>query len=131
MGYNILIVDDSSIVRQVLIKTLKLSGVEVKQVFEANHGQEALDILETTWIDLVFLDINMPVMNGIEFMRKLRSSASYLNTPVIVVSTEGNRERKAELADLEIKAYLRKPTTPELLAETIQNVLGGGENGAV
>lgn len=125
MAYNILIIDDSSIVRQVLIKTLSLCKADVKAVFEAENGQQALEILQKEWIDLIFLDINMPVMNGIEFMKRLRADQDFANTPVIVVSTEGNRERKAELADLDVKAYLRKPTTPEILAQTIHKVLAG------
>ena len=94
MSYNILIVDDSSIVRKVLIKTLGIAGVPVGDIYEAENGLVALEILESNWVDLIFLDINMPVMNGMEFMEHLRKSSDFDETPIIVVSTEGSKERK-------------------------------------
>ena len=125
MSYNILIVDDSSIVRKVLIKTLGIAGVPVGDIYEAENGLVALEILESNWVDLIFLDINMPVMNGMEFMEHLRKSSDFDETPIIVVSTEGSKERKEELFDKNIKAYLRKPITPEELANKVNEILGG------
>lgn len=124
MAYNVLIVDDSSIVRKVLIKTFGLTQVEVNSFYQAGNGKEGLEILDSNWIDVVFLDINMPVMNGMEFMRRLRENPKYDETPVVVVSTEGSKERIEELQKADIKAFLRKPVTPEGLAEVISNVLG-------
>ena len=125
MSFNILIVDDSSIVRKVLIKTLGIAGIPVGEIFQAENGLVALDLLQNNWVDLIFLDINMPVMNGMEFMNHLRESHDFDETPVIVVSTEGSKERKDELFDKNIKAYLRKPITPEELADKVSEVLGG------
>ena len=127
MGYNILLIDDSMIVRQVIKKSLGLTNLEINQVFEAGNGLEALNLLEESWIDIIFLDINMPIMNGVEFIDKLRANEEHRNTPVIVISTEGARERKAQLADKDVRAYLRKPVTPELLTETINETLGSSE----
>ena len=124
MAYRILLVDDSSIVRKMLLKTLNLSGLEVSSVFEASNGKEGLDILDKEWVDLVFLDINMPIMNGMEFMRELRGNDSLKETPVVVVSTEGSKERREELDNLHVKAFIRKPVTPEVLSQTVLNVLG-------
>ena len=125
MSYNILIVDDSSIVRKVLIKTLHMANLPINQLLEAENGQVALEVLKNNWIDLIFLDINMPVMNGMEFMEHLRKSSDFDETPIIVVSTEGSKERKEELFDKNIKAYLRKPITPEELANKVNEILGG------
>lgn len=124
MAFNFLVVDDSNIARKVIVKTLGLSGVPVGTIFEAAHGAEALDIIHSQWIDLVFLDINMPVMDGIEFIRELREDPEQRSTPVVIVSTEGSRVRKAELADYDVKAYLRKPVQPENIAETVRDALG-------
>ena len=124
MSYRILLIDDSSIVRKMLLKTLQLSGIEVSGVFEAGNGQEGLDILDREWVDLIFLDINMPVMNGMEFMRELRQNDTIKSTPVVVVSTEGSKERRDELEHLDIKAFIRKPVTPEVLGRTVSNILG-------
>ena len=127
MSYNILIVDDSSIVRKVLIKTLGIANIPIDKVLEAENGQVALDILADNWVDIIFLDINMPVMNGMEFMENLRKLKEYDNIPIVVISTEGSKERKEELFEKHVKEYLRKPITPEQLSDTIHKLLGGEE----
>ena len=124
MSYNVLLVDDSSIVRKVLKKTFALAGVPIGTMVEAENGRIALDKLKEGWIDVVFLDINMPVMNGIEFVRTIRATDDYKNLPVVIVSTEGAQDRIDELKAAGIRHYLRKPVSPEQLAETIEEVLG-------
>lgn len=124
MAYNILIVDDSSVVRKVLIKTFGMTSVPLGEVHQAENGKQALEILDTNWVDMIFLDINMPVMNGIEFMQNFKAREDLKDVPVVVVSTEGSKERRAELDHAGVKAYLRKPVTPELLTSTIEQLLG-------
>lgn len=129
MGYNILIVDDSSIVRKVLKKAIGLTEMEVNAYLEAANGKEGLETLRSNWVDVIFLDINMPIMNGMEFMKNLRADPAISDTPVIVVSTEGSQERIKELEEAGIKAFLRKPATPEGIVETIEKVLGAAKHG--
>ena len=124
MSYTFLVIDDSSIVRKVLIRTIGMTDLAVDEVRQAVDGQDALQQLEQQPADLIFLDINMPVMNGMEFMEKLRTHERLKDTPVIVVSTEGSQERIDRLETLGISAYLRKPATPEEITETVRNVLG-------
>ncbi len=126
MSLNLLIVDDSSIVRKVFRRTLDMTDVPLGSLFEAENGQQALEILDREWVDLIFLDINMPVMNGVEFLSQLRSSSDRGTTPVIIVSTEGSKERKEQIIEQGISGYLRKPVSPEALIEAIHQVLGGG-----
>ena len=134
MAYSLLIVDDSNIVRKVLMKAVNMSGLEISAVHEAEHGQQALEVLNKHWVDLVFLDINMPVMNGMEFMEKLRAHESLSKTPVVIVSTEGSKDRRDHLEQLGIDAYLRKPVTAEQIAEVVKSALqhpgqsGGGRS---
>lgn len=128
MAYNVLIVDDSSVVRKVLIKTFGMTQIPINNFYQAENGKVGMDLLEQNWIDIIFLDINMPVMNGMEFMQNLKENHTHKDTPVIVVSTEGSKERKDELMQLGIKAYLRKPVTPEGLVEAINNTLGEAKN---
>lgn len=123
MAYTILVVDDSNIVRKVFLKTLGLTSIEVNKVLEAENGKKGLELLGSDWVDIVFLDINMPVMNGVEFLEKLRQDPVHKDTPVVIVSTEGSQERIKHLEALGIKAYLRKPVTPESLAGTIESIL--------
>lgn len=126
MSYNLLIVDDSSIVRKVFKKAVDMSGIDVGDMYEAENGLCGLEVLKSHAVDVIFLDINMPVVDGMEFMRRYNADSSLQSVPVVVVSTEGSKERIAELESLGIVGYLRKPVTPEQLAETVQRVLKKG-----
>lgn len=128
MAYNVLIVDDSNIVRKMLIKTFGMTSIPVSKFMEAGNGKEGLKVLEDNWVDIVFLDINMPVMNGMEFMEELRKNPDFKDLPVVVVSTEGSTDRIEILQQSGISAYVRKPATPEVLVETINEVLGDQVN---
>ena len=125
MGYNLLIVDDSSIIRKSLCKALGMAEFDISNIYEAENGQAALEMLKREWIDLIFLDINMPVMNGVEFLKELRASAEHKATPVLIISTEGSKLRYEELEKLGIQGILRKPVRPEALTETVNSLLGG------
>ena len=87
MSFNLLVVDDSRTVRAVLTKTLKIAKIPTNQVFEAENGKDALDIVADEWIDLIFADINMPVMNGVEMIEKLKGDPCSESIPVVVVFT--------------------------------------------
>ena len=124
MAYNILVVDDSAIVRAVIKKTLTIAGVDVGELFNAANGQEGLDIVAGQWIDLVIADINMPVMGGIEMLEKMSADGLLTTIPVIIVSTEGSATRIEELKKKGVSAYIRKPFTPELIREVVDKVMG-------
>jgi len=126
MPYNILIVDDSDTVRAVIAKTLSMAGLDLGEVHTAANGQEGLDLLREHWVDLVLTDINMPVMNGVEMIERMEADDALSQVPVVVVSTEGSTRRMDELKAKGVRAYLRKPFTPEKLKETIEELLGGG-----
>lgn len=125
MAFNILIVDDSKTIRAVIKKTLNIAGVPVGELYEAENGQIALDVMNSNWIDLVFADINMPVMNGIEMINKMSEDNTLDKTPVIIVSTEGSKTRIDDLLELGVRAYLRKPINPENLRNVVEEVMGG------
>jgi len=123
MAFNVLVVDDSAVMRQMVVRTLKMSGVPLGTVFEAGNGEEGLFVLQDQWVDLLLLDINMPVMNGEEMLRRLRAAPETASLPVIVVSTEGSETRLAALHALGA-AVVRKPFAPETLRDTIIRVTG-------
>ncbi len=129
MGYNILVVDDSATIRAVIGKTLGLAGVPVTQLYEAGNGREALEVLGAQWIDLVFADINMPEMNGIEMVERMSADGMLGTIPVVMVSTDGSRTRIEELLARGIRAYVRKPFTPEVIRKVVNEVLGGSHGG--
>ena len=124
MNCNVLIVDDSPILRTAIRKVVRLAGIEDDRIHEAGNGQDALTVLDTVWIDLVLLDLNMPVMDGEEFARHLRAKPDLGEVAVVVVSTEANKERLQRLRDLGVVDSLHKPFEPEDLRRLVDKVLG-------
>ena len=94
------------------------------QSFEAGDGQKALEILEREWVDVVLSDINIPRMNGEEFVRRISGSGLTATIPVIIVSTDGTALRQQHLSSLGARGYLVKPFLPEALRDVIESVLG-------
>jgi len=124
MSLNILIVDDSETVRSIIVKTLQIAGVSLQQVHQASNGREALAILRANWVDLVFSDINMPEMGGVEMLHQILQDDLLKTIPVIVVSAEGSAARVEFLKAEGVRAYLRKPFTPEQLRSVVLDVVG-------
>lgn len=128
MSFNVLIVDDSAIVRAVVKKTLGMAGVDLGDVFEAGDGEQALQQMDDNWIDIVFADINMPVMTGIEMVHEMVERGTLPTTPVVIISTERSETRMQQLKAEGVSAYLNKPFTPECLTDVIDNVLRDGDD---
>ena len=123
MAFNVLVVDDSAVMRSIIIRTLKLSGLPLGEVFEAGNGQDALRVMDSQWIDLALVDINMPIMNGEEFIDHLRDNPATVDLPIIVVSTESSQTRIDSLQRKGVR-FIHKPFTPEILRENIISVTG-------
>lgn len=124
MIFNILVVDDSATARAFMSKSLRVAHIPVAKLYQAEHGLGALDILCENAIDLVLADMHMPVMDGLTLVRKMRADPSLAGIPVVMVTSEGCRERVAELERAGIQAYLRKPTSPMRLAAVTAEALG-------
>jgi two-component system chemotaxis response regulator CheY len=129
MSYNILIVDDSGSMRKVLLKTLRLSGFDLGECFEASNGRQALELLEGKWVDLILSDVHMPEMDGIEFLRALRQIEFFSNTPVVFVTTEANEDRLRLLMELGAGGYIRKPFRPEEIRALLSQIMGEPNGG--
>jgi two-component system chemotaxis response regulator CheY len=123
MALNILVVDDSAVMRSMVIKTIQRAELELGDVYEAANGQEALDILGKSWIDLAVVDINMPVMDGEELIERVRAEESTRKLPVLVVSSESSKMR-VELLQKKDAGFIHKPFTPESLRDAILKVFG-------
>lgn len=126
MPYNALIVDDSKVTRSMIRKSLTLSGIDLGEVHEAGNGREALAILESAWIDIVFADLNMPVMSGSEMLDEMARRNLTKNTPVVIISTERSQEKIDALAAKGAQAYLIKPFTPENMKQIVDQLLSPG-----
>jgi len=124
MALNIMIVDDSPVMRVFLRKVVQLTGLPVGEFFEAGDGEAALELLKGNWIDLVLTDINMPRMNGEEFVRELEGDEVLRDIPVIVVSTDSTRERIDQMLNLGARGYIAKPFFPETLRDAVEKALG-------
>lgn len=124
MAFNILLVDDSATVRAVISKALNLAGVDISELYQAGHGQEALEILEKEWVDLVFCDISMPVMDGEELVTAMNENGMIQSIPVVIVSSAGSEPRVARLKENGVKDYIQKPFTPERIREVVEQVMG-------
>jgi two-component system, chemotaxis family, chemotaxis protein CheY len=131
MAYNVLIVDDSKTMRNVIRKTLSLSGFQVGACLEANNGREALDLLETHWIDLILSDIHMPVLDGFGLLHALQAKDGWQDVPVVLITTESNEDRLHEAMSLGARGYIRKPFTPETIRSFLAKVMGENDEWAI
>lgn len=107
-----------------MTKVVKLAGISEDHIHEAGNGQEGLEVLETVWIDLVLLDLNMPVMDGEEMARRVHERGDLGHVSIVVVSTESNRERLDRMRRYGVEETLHKPFEPEDLCRLITKVLG-------
>jgi len=130
MAFNILIVDDSSVMRKIIIKSLRMSGVPIAELYEASNGKEGLDLVNQHWIDLVIVDINMSVMNGEEMIDHLRENLETSDIPVIVVSSEGS-ETRVERMKNQGASFIHKPFTPETIRDTVKKVMEGSNERSI
>ncbi len=129
MAYNILIVDDSTPMRAVIKKIIRASGFDVGTFFEAANGEEAMSVLDGHWVDLVLTDYNMPDMDGLTLLKKMKADECMQSIPVIMVTTEGSHERVDTFMACGAAAYIKKPFTPEAIRNTLNTLLGDSENG--
>lgn len=125
MACNVLIVDDSPAMRKFIRRVLSLSGLEVGECLDAGNGQEALDLLHTNWVDIVLTDINMPIMNGEQFLECFSHDPLFDSVPVLVVSTDKTEARIQRMLALGAKDYVTKPFQPEQLGAVMERLLTG------
>jgi two-component system chemotaxis response regulator CheY len=129
MSFNVMIVDDSAAMRAVIKKVITISGFKMSLCMEAGNGREALERLKGNWVDVIVSDINMPEMGGLELLQTLSRDELYRNIPVIIVSTEGSRERMKEAQDRGAKGFIKKPFLPEDIRSVLHEVIGVGTDG--
>jgi two-component system chemotaxis response regulator CheY len=123
MPYSILVVDDSAVMRAMILRTLRLSGLRIARTAEAGNGAEALERLAADPYDLALVDLNMPVMNGEELIDRIRDHPVTARLPILVVSTESSETRIAAIRERGV-SFVHKPFTPATLADTILRLTG-------
>jgi two-component system chemotaxis response regulator CheY len=118
-----LIVDDSSVMRKIVERSLRQAGLESLVIFEAGSGSEGLELLKTQQVDLILSDINMPTMDGLEFLRQLRAQKLAPDVPVVMITTESSMEFVQQAIQAGAKSYIRKPFTAEQVKERVLSLL--------
>jgi two-component system, cell cycle response regulator len=120
MRYRILIVDDSKTVRSIVRKALRVFDCEI---LEANNGLEGLRVVAKESPHLILLDVTMPVMDGIEMLKKLKADSALKTIPIIMLTTQGGRDNLLKIGKLGGHDYLVKPFREEVLAEKVTRVV--------
>jgi two-component system chemotaxis response regulator CheY len=118
-----LIVDDSSVMRKIVERSLRQAGLDPLVIFEAGSGSEGLDLLKTQQVDVILSDINMPSMDGLEFLRQMRAQNLAPGVPVVMITTESSEEHVKQAIQAGAQGYIRKPFTVEQVKERVLQLL--------
>ncbi len=128
MSNDILIVDDSATIRSMVKRTVRMIGLDVRELYEAANGIEALAQLSEHDMAVMLVDINMPRMNGIQLLTRMKQNEKLKDIPIVIASTEGSQQRIEQLRELGVAGYVRKPFQPEQLREVLKPILGVTKN---
>lgn len=123
MAKSLMIVDDSATMRKIIMRTVRMSGLEFERTEEAGNGVEALEKLNADPVDVMLCDINMPEMSGTEVVKKVRELPACADTKIIMVSTESSQELIDGLMADGANGYITKPFTPEKFQEKLSPLM--------
>lgn len=123
MGKKVLIIDDSNTMRKIVTRSLRQAGLEFDAILEAADGEAALDVLQGETVDIILSDINMPNMDGIEFLRQKQGNDKIKDIPVVMITTEAGTDILNEAMNLGALGSIKKPFTPDQVQEVLGNVL--------
>jgi two-component system chemotaxis response regulator CheY len=123
MALDVLIVDDSAAIRKILHRVLVQAEVPLGKVHEASDGNEALEKLKTEKVGLILSDINMPNMDGIEFLTRIKSDEVHKRVPVLMVTTEGSQAKVMQALELGAAGYVKKPFTADQIKEKLTGLI--------
>lgn len=130
MSRDVLIVDDSATIRRMVRKTMEMAGLDVGAIYEASNGIEALAQLADHPIAVMMVDINMPTMNGIQLLTRMKENDRLKDIPIVIASTEGSQQRIEQLQEFGAFEYVRKPFQPEQLRDVLKPLLGVKDDAA-
>lgn len=114
-----LIVDDSTVMRKIVERSLRQAGLDPLVVSEAGSGTEGLEVLKAKKVDLILSDINMPLMDGLEFVRQIKAQNLAPGVPVVMITTESSEEHVKQAIEAGARGYIRKPFTAEQVKERV------------
>ncbi len=120
---RVLIVDDSSVMRKIVERSLRQAGLDPMVVLEAGSGTDGLEVLKSQPVHLILSDINMPSMDGLEFLRQIRVHNLAPGVPVVMITTESSEEHVKQAILSGAQGYIRKPFTAEQVKERVPPLL--------
>jgi len=120
---DVLIVDDSAAIRKILQRVLRQTDLNIGEISEAGDGVEAVDILKNRAFGLILSDINMPQMDGLQLLARIKEMPHLKTVPVIMITTEGGQGKVMEAVQLGATGYVRKPFTTDQIKEKLSGVL--------
>jgi two-component system chemotaxis response regulator CheY len=123
MGKKVLIIDDSNTMRKIVTRSLRQAGLEFDTILEAADGQAALEVLQGETVDIILSDINMPNMDGIEFLRQKQGNDRIKDIPVVMITTEAGTDILNEAMNLGALGSIKKPFTPDQVQDILGSVL--------
>lgn len=121
---NILVVDDSAMMRAMIRRAAALTGLSIGTIFEAANGRQALDVLQQQHIDALFTDINMPEMSGIDLLKAIVGDDRWRHMVRAIISTDGSEARRDEAGALGVRFYVEKPFRPEVMRDVLSDLTG-------
>lgn len=120
---DVLIVDDSAAIRKILQRVLRQTDLNIGEISEAGDGVEAVDVLKDRTFGLILSDINMPQMDGLQLLARIKEMPHLKTVPVIMITTEGGQGKVMEAVQLGATGYVRKPFTADQIKEKLSGVL--------
>ena len=123
MALDVLIVDDSAAIRKILHRVLLQTNLALGKIHEAGDGKEALERMHSETVGLVLSDINMPNMDGLEFLKAVRANPAWKSVPVMMVTTEGSQDKVLQALQLGAAGYVKKPFTPDQIKDKLSGLV--------
>ena len=120
---DVLIVDDSAAIRKILQRVLRQTDLNLGEIREAGDGSEAVELLKDRTFGLILSDINMPQMDGLQLLARIKEMNHLKNVPVIMITTEGGQGKVMEAVQLGATGYVRKPFTADQIKEKLSGVI--------
>ena len=120
---DVLIVDDSAAIRKILRRVLQQADLPIGEVYEAGDGFEGLERMKEQPVQLIFSDINMPKMDGLQFLSAVKKNPDWQDVPVVMVTTEGSQAKVMEAVQLGANSYVRKPFTADQIKEKLAGIV--------
>jgi two-component system chemotaxis response regulator CheY len=123
MKGTVLVVDDSAMMRKVVLRVLKMADLEFESVLEAGDGSEAVNLLRTNQVALIMCDINMPVMSGLQLLQRIKDEKLAPGVPIVMVTTENSEPQVRQAILAGARGYIRKPFTVDHIKNNVKPLL--------